>query len=67
MIPADASVALKAFRLKKTDGTTYDVVQTVHGLECECPDFVFHRDGLDPDGCKHIKALAACGLIGGGR
>jgi len=63
-IPSDAFAALKAFRLKKLDGTTYDVSQAVHGLECDCPDFVFHRDGLDPAGCKHVKALVACGLLG---
>jgi hypothetical protein len=30
---------------------------------CDCPDFIFHRDGVDPDGCKHIKALVAYGLL----
>ncbi|GAC1467506.1 MAG: hypothetical protein NVSMB9_09180 [Isosphaeraceae bacterium] len=62
-IPSDAFAALKAFRLKKSDGAVYDASQTVYGLECDCPDFVFHRDGLDPDGCKHVKALVACGLF----
>jgi hypothetical protein len=62
--PADSFAALKAFRLRKADGTVYDVAETVHGLECDCPDFVFHRDGTDPDGCKHVKALVACGLLG---
>jgi hypothetical protein len=62
-IPADAFAALKAFRLRKDDGTVYDVAQTVHGLECDCPDFIFHRDGIDADGCKHLKALVACGLF----
>lgn len=60
---ADSSVALKAFRLRKADGTLYDVAHTVHGHQCDCPDFLFHRDGIDPDGCKHIKALVACGLL----
>lgn len=63
-IPADAFAALQAFRLKKFDGTTYDVALTVHGLTCDCPDFAFHRDGIDPAGCKHIKAMVACGLLG---
>ena len=62
-IQADAYAALKAFRLKKGDGTTYDVAETAHGLECDCPDFVFHRDGIDPAGCKHVKALVACELL----
>src|SRR3954447_11933443 len=44
-ISADSFAALRAFRLRKADGTTYDVAQTIHGLECDCPDFVFHRGG----------------------
>ncbi len=31
---------------------------------CDCPDYIFRRDGLDPSGCKHIKALVGSGLIG---
>jgi hypothetical protein len=60
---ADSSIALKAFRLRKEDGTAYDVALTAHGLQCDCPDFLFHRDGLDSDECKHLKALVACGLL----
>ena len=30
---------------------------------CDCPDFVLGRDGLDPEGCKHVKAMVACGLL----
>jgi hypothetical protein len=60
---ADSSIALKAFRLRKEDGTIYDVALTAHGLECDCPNFLFRRDGLDPSGCKHVKALVACGLL----
>lgn len=59
----DAPVARRAFRLVKPDGTLYDVAQTRWGLECDCPDFIFRRDGLDPAGCKHVRALVACGLI----
>jgi hypothetical protein len=55
--------AVKAFRLRKSDGTTYDVARTADGLVCDCPDWTFHRDGIDPAGCKHIKALVACGLL----
>lgn len=54
----------RAFRLNKSDGTLYDVAQTSHGTRCDCPDFVFRRDGLDPNGCKHVQALVAQGLIG---
>ncbi len=60
---ADGSAALKAYRLTKTDGTGYDAALTVHGLTCDCPDFIFRRDGIDPEGCKHIKAMVAFGLL----
>ena len=43
----------------------YDVAQTPYGPECDCPDFIFRRAGLDPHGCKHVRALVACGLIDG--
>jgi hypothetical protein len=59
----DGSAALKAYRLTKTDGTAYDAALTVHGLTCDCPDFIFRRDGIDPEGCKHIKAMVAFGLL----
>jgi hypothetical protein len=62
-VPTDPSAALRAWRLKKNDGTHYNVAVTEHGPVCDCPDFVFHRDGLDPAGCKHVKALAAVGLM----
>jgi hypothetical protein len=52
-----------AFRLVKDDGTVYDLVQTRHGPECDCPDFIFRRDGLDPRGCKHVRALVAAGMM----
>jgi hypothetical protein len=53
----------RAFRLVKGDGTIYDVASTTHGPVCDCPDYIFRRDGLDPSGCKHIKALVGSGLI----
>jgi hypothetical protein len=53
----------RAFRLTKGDGTTYDVAQTAYGPECDCPDYIFRRDGLDPEGCKHVKAMVGSGLI----
>jgi hypothetical protein len=61
--PAVAQVVAKVYRLSKPDGTAYDVALTCHGLICDCPDFIFHRDGIDPDGCKHIKAMVAYGLL----
>lgn len=62
-VGCDPLIAGAAFRLLKADGTLYDVLCTSHGPVCDCPDFVFRRDGLDPAGCKHVKALTACGLI----
>src|SRR4051794_25992497 len=62
-ILADSSVALKAFRLRKDAGTVYNVTKTAYGNQCECGDFLFRREGLDPQGCKHVKALVACGLL----
>lgn len=61
--PPHGSAAVKAYRLRKGDGTCYDVALTRHGTTCDCPDFIFHRDGIDPDGCKHIKAMVAYGLL----
>ncbi len=63
MSPAAGS---RAFRLIQGDGTIYDVAQTEYGPECDCPDYIFRRDGLDPEGCKHIQALVGSGLIGTG-
>ncbi len=60
---AEAYAVMKAYRLNKADGTAYDVAWTDHGLTCDCPDFIFRRDGLDPAGCKHIKAMVAYGLL----
>lgn len=62
-IPPDPLDGIRAFRLRKSDGTLYDVAQTQFGPECDCPDFVFRRAGLDPDGCKHVRAMTALGLI----
>ena len=61
--PAEAYAVMKAYRLSKPDGTAYDIARTHHGLTCDCPDFIFRLDGLDPDGCKHIKAMVAYGLL----
>lgn len=62
-VACDPTVGRRAFRLLKDDGTVYDVLQTEHGPECDCPDFIFRRDGLDPDGCKHVRALVEVGMI----
>ncbi len=65
VLPCDPPAVGNAFRLNKADGTLYDVAQTRYGPQCDCPDFIFRRDGIDPSGCKHVKALVAQGLIAG--
>jgi hypothetical protein len=68
---AEGPAALKAYRLTKTDGTEYDLAEHIsppveearHYVTCDCPDFIFRRDGIDPEGCKHIKAMVAFGLL----
>jgi hypothetical protein len=60
----DGIHATRLFRLHKTGTSTrYVVAETPDGPVCDCPDFTYHRDGVDADGCKHIKALVAVGLI----
>ena len=61
----DADVK-QAFRLRKQpleSDVIFDVAETVHGAICDCPDFVLRRDGLDPRGCLHVRAMKAVGLI----
>lgn len=60
-----APAVFRGWRLRKVDGTCYDVGQDQHGCLCTCPDFAFRRDGLEPEGCKHIKALKTVGLLDG--
>src|SRR5262245_19198738 len=64
-IAVDPSAAVRVFRLNKANGTLYDVAQTCFGPRCDCPDFIYRRDGLDPAGCKHVRALVDHGLIEG--
>ena len=61
-IASQADDVSRAFRLSRK-GDVYDVALTVHGPTCDCPDFIFRRDGIDPAGCKHVKALVAQGLL----
>lgn len=64
VLPADPeSGVFRLVRLRKNDGTAYYVHSGEHGCGCDCPDFTFSRDGIDPDGCKHVKALCAVGLL----
>jgi hypothetical protein len=54
--------ASRAFRLSR-NGEIFDAARTIHGLVCDCPDFVFRRNGRDPRGCLHIRAMLAVGLL----
>jgi hypothetical protein len=53
----------RAFRLTKPDGEFHDVLDGIYGPECSCGDFIWRRDGIDPTGCRHIKAARATGLL----
>jgi hypothetical protein len=54
---------VRAFRLTKADGSTvYDVSQSIDGCSCDCPSFVFDRDGTN-EPCKHIASLRAVGIL----
>jgi hypothetical protein len=61
-IASQADDVPRAFRLSRK-GEVYDVAQTAHGPTCDCPDFIFRRDGLDPLGCLHIRAMRAVGML----
>jgi hypothetical protein len=61
-LPADFG-GLKAYRLTKSDGDFHDVSRDVYGLSCTCGDFVWRRDGIDPEGCKHTRSCKALGLL----
>lgn len=59
----DAFPSARAFRLHESGIGIYNVAQTLLGHECDCPDFVFLRETIDPIGCEHIKALIAMGVF----
>jgi hypothetical protein len=64
---ADASFGItRAYRLLRIDsGDVYDVAVHRDGhRECTCPDHIYRREGIDPAGCKHARALASLGLFG---
>lgn len=61
-IAAAPELARRAFRLTKPDGTAYDVAETPHGLQCDCPDFEFRHAGTGT-ACKHLAACVAVGLL----
>ncbi len=62
-IASEDDAVPRAFRLTRKHDI-FDVAQTVHGPVCDCPDFIFRRDGRDPNGCLHIRAMRAVGILG---
>ena len=63
----DGIHATRLFRLHKAGTPTrYVIALTPDGPVCDCPDYTFNRDGIDPEGCKHIKAMLAVGLLSKG-
>jgi hypothetical protein len=62
----DPRVAVKAYRMKRTDArgkvaASYDVRLSPEGhVTCECKGFL--RWGR----CKHVRTLQAAGMLGGG-
>jgi hypothetical protein len=55
----------RAWRLRRADGKGSCVVaEGPGGPTCDCPDARFRHSGLDDEGCKHIRACRALGLIG---
>ena len=59
----DKRVANPAIGLHKFEaGIRYDVHLDEHGAHCSCGDFNF-RHQHDGQGCKHIAALRAVGLV----
>jgi predicted nucleic acid-binding Zn finger protein len=56
----------RSFRLRCLDGgAVYFVEETAFGPECTCPDFTYRHGELDGSACKHIRALAAVGILAG--
>jgi hypothetical protein len=61
----DPDVATHAVRLRKPDGTTYDLrVDTESGRPvCECPGFVQHGLCKSGQGCRHVRMLVAAKMF----
>ncbi len=63
-IPVEPEMGRLAYQVTRRDtGSTYHVILTPTGAQCDCPDWIFCRDGRDPKGCRHIVALRAHGLL----
>jgi hypothetical protein len=54
------SGGLAGYRLtNRQNSKVYDVEITADAWRCDCPDFVYRRDGKDAKGCKHVAGLRA--------
>lgn len=68
-VPCDREGALTCFSIwrasppGKPPHDTYIVSLHQYGSECTCPDFTFHREGRDAEGCKHVRSLVALGFL----
>ncbi len=58
------AVAFEGIRLRKADGSSFDVHRDAYGISCECQDFQARRSRVGQK-CKHILALVAVGLMEG--
>lgn len=56
-------IADPTIRLHRTDGSIIDIYNVDGYWLCDCWDFMSRRDNIDPDGCKHIRSLRACGVV----
>jgi len=55
------ALCLLGYRLRKKDGTCYDI-DTHSDPEqwlCECPDFQYRRANRQAKGCKHVASIRA--------
>lgn len=62
MIPQSV-IADPSIRLHGHDGRTFDIGWADGYWFCDCHDFLSRRENRDPEGCKHIRAVKACGLV----
>jgi hypothetical protein len=56
--------ASHCYELRKAGpkGAVYHISQHAWGAECDCPDFIFRKEGSAVP-CKHLKAASVFGLI----
>ena len=62
--PDPAAGLSRLVRLRREGSEAHYVARAEDGsVACDCGDFEFRRAGIDPAGCKHIRACRAAGLI----